>query len=88
MRNTIQQEISDLAQKFEKTSGHLMSTTKPFSTFEYEKGVYGFLFVKPNKRLAKIFSSDREILVLISNFHDLQQRTVLALKMQLFRGAG
>lgn len=67
-RQSIQQKIADLAQQFEQASNGLVSVTKPLSTFEYENGVYGALFVKPNKRLSKIFSTDREVLVLITKF--------------------
>ncbi|WP_175769837.1 ATP-binding protein [Burkholderia cenocepacia] len=62
--------------------------TKPLSTFEFENGVYGTLFVKPNKRLSKIFSTDREVLVLINNFQDQQQRTIQAVKAQLSEADG
>lgn len=83
VRESIQQKITDLAEQFEQASHGLVSVTKPLSTFEFENGVYGVLFVKPNKRLAKIFSTDREVIVLITNFQDQQQRTIQALKGQI-----
>ncbi|NWD73742.1 ATP-binding protein [Pseudomonas gingeri] len=88
VRESIQQKITDLAEQFEQTSQGLVSVTKPLSTFEFENGVYGVLFVKPNKRLAKIFSTDREVIVLITNFQDQQQRTIQALKLQIFEYNG
>jgi len=87
-RLSIQQEITDLAQQFERASGSLASIKKPLSIFEYENGVYGTLFIQPNKRLSKIFSTDREVLVLITNFHDQQQRTIQALKLQISEAQG
>ncbi|CAN7724423.1 hypothetical protein [Pseudomonas umsongensis] len=87
-RESIQQKITDLVEQFEQASNGLVTVTKPLSTFEFENGVYGVLFVKPNKRLAKIFSTDREVIVLITNFQDQQQRTIQALKAQLFESNG
>lgn len=87
-RESIQQKITDLADQFEQASLGLVSVTKPLSTFEFESGVYGVLFVKPNKRLAKIFSTDREVIVLITNFQDQQQRTIQALKLQISESNG
>lgn len=85
---SIHQEISDLAHQFEINLNHLFSITKPFSTFEYGKGIYGTIFLKPNKRLAKIFSTDREIIVLITNFPEQQQRTIHALLEQVTESKG
>lgn len=87
-RLSIQQEIADLAQQFGRASSALASITKPLSTFEFENGVYGTIFIKPNKRLSKIFSTDREVIVLITNFHDQQQRTIQALKAQISEARG
>ncbi|WP_219812556.1 ATP-binding protein [Pseudomonas syringae] len=88
VRESIQQKITDLAEQFEQASQGLVSITKPLSTFEFENGVYGVLFIKPNKRLAKIFSTDREVIVLITNFQDQQQRTIQALKSQISESNG
>lgn len=79
-RELIQQELAELAVQFERASAGLLSVTNQLSTFEFEKGLYGVLFIKPNKRLSKIFSTDREVIVLITNFQDQQQRTIQALK--------
>ena len=85
---SIYQEISELASQFEINSTGLFTTTKPFSTFEYENGVYGAIFLKPNKRLAKIFATDREIIALITNFPEQQQRTIHALVEHLSQSKG
>jgi hypothetical protein len=85
---SIQQELSDLAYRFEKNSVGLFTITKPFSTFEYEKGMYGLFYLKPNKRLARIFATDREIIALITNFPEQQQRTIHALKEQVGESQG
>ncbi|WP_461161999.1 ATP-binding protein [Simplicispira piscis] len=85
---SIHQAISELAYQFEINSNDLFSITKPFSTFEYEKGVYGAIFLKPNKRLAKIFATDREIIALITNFPEQQQRTIHALVEQVTESKG
>ncbi len=77
------QKISDLAELFTDHSGGLFDITRPLVNFDYENGTYGEMYVRPNKRLSKIFSSDREVLVLITNFQDQQQRTIHALKQQI-----
>ncbi|UFT94996.1 hypothetical protein [Pectobacterium carotovorum] len=87
-RESIQQELSELAEQFESASTGLVTVTIPLSTFEFEKGVYGVLFIRPNKRLSKIFSTDREVIVLITNFQDQQQRTIQALKAQISESQG
>ncbi|MBS4713883.1 hypothetical protein [Aeromonas caviae] len=87
-RESVQQKIVELAEQFEYASTDLVSITKPFSTFEFESGRYGVLFIKPNKRLSKIFSTDREVIVLITNFRDQQQRTIQALKYQISESQG
>lgn len=87
-RELIQQELAELAVQFERASAGLLSVTNQLSTFEFEKGLYGVLFIKPNKRLSKIFSTDREVIVLITNFQDQQQRTIQALKTQIAESQG
>lgn len=88
MARVIEQKIVELSEQFERVSTGLVSVTKPLSTFEFEHGVYGVLLLKPNKRLAKIFSTDREVIVLISNFKEQQQRTIQALKTQISESQG
>jgi Cdc6-like AAA superfamily ATPase len=85
---SIHQEISELASQFEGNTTGLFTTTKPFSTFEYENGVYGAIFLKPNKRLAKIFATDREVIALITNFPEQQQRTIHALVEHVSQSKG
>jgi hypothetical protein len=41
-----------------------------------EKGLYGFQYGKPIRRLASALSVDREVLILFSTFESQQQRTV------------
>jgi hypothetical protein len=82
------QKISDLAGLFVDHSGGLFDITRPLVSFDYENGTYGEMYVRPNKRLSKIFSSDREVLVLITNFQDQQQRTIHALKQQIDAALG
>lgn len=77
------QKIAELAALFKDHSDGLFEITRPLDSFDYENGTYGEIYVRPNKRLSKIFSSDREILVLVSNFPDQQQRTIHALKRQI-----
>ncbi|WP_370678413.1 hypothetical protein [Comamonas sp. GB3 AK4-5] len=81
-------QITELGQLFEGYSEGLFTITRPLSNIEYENGTYGEIYVKPNKRLSKIFSSDRELLVLITNFPDQQQRTIHALKQQIDASLG
>lgn len=87
-KHLIQQKIATLAQKFEASSSTLFSITRPLAIFEYENGMYGEIFVSPNKRLKKIFSTDKEVVVIITNFPEQQQRTILALKDQINKSQG
>lgn len=86
-RNT-KRKLVELASEFEDSIGDLFKITKNFSTFEFEKGTYGCIYVSPNKRISKIFSTDREILILITNFSDQQQRTIGAIDDQLSHTPG
>jgi hypothetical protein len=87
-KKTIAQEIGELAQQFERLAHNLFSVTRPLQLFDYENGVYGETYFRLNRRLSKIFSTDREVLVLITNFPDQQQRTIVALKRQIAEAAG
>jgi hypothetical protein len=82
------QKIPELAGLFEDHSDGLFEITRPLDSFEYENGTYGEIYVRPNRRLSKIFSSDREVLVLVTNFQDQQQRTIHALKQQINNALG
>lgn len=88
MRKSIQQEIAEIAQIFENFSNELLSVTRPLFLFEYENGRYGAIYLRPNKRLAKIFSTDREVVAIVTNFPEQQQRTVQALKEQIAESQG
>jgi hypothetical protein len=88
VKKTIAEEIGDLTQQFETLTRDLFTVTRSLQLFDYDNGVYGETYFKPNKRLSKIFSTDREILVLITNFPDQQQRTIAALKKQIAEAAG
>jgi len=88
LARVIEQKIVELSEQFERASAGLVTVTKPLSTFEFENGVYGVLLLKPNRRLSKIFSTDREVIVLISNFKEQQQRTIQALKTQISESQG
>jgi hypothetical protein len=87
-KKTIAEEIGEFAQQFETLAHDLFSVTRPLQLFDYENGVYGEMYFRLNKRLSKIFSTDREVLVLITNFPDQQQRTIFALKRQIAEAAG
>jgi hypothetical protein len=87
-KNIISEEIGELAESFEALAHGLFTKTRVLKIFDYENGVYGSVYFRPNKRLSKIFSSDREILILITNFPDLQQRTLVALKGQIAEEEG
>jgi hypothetical protein len=87
-RTAINKKISVMASEFEAVASQLFKITKPMTTFEFEKGVYGSIFVKPIKRVQKIFSTDREVLVLLTNFSDQQQRTIGAIEEQLSQTPG
>lgn len=74
---TPQSQLARLSDKF-RTAGHgLFEFAGKEPTFiTRDKGLYAYLIAKPSKRLRKILAVDREILVLISNFEDQQQRTI------------
>lgn len=61
----------------------MFSVTRPLNTFEFEKGIYGSMIVRPIKRVKRILATDREILVLVSNFTDHQTRTIGAIEEQI-----
>ncbi len=82
-RKEIIASLEGLAEAFKRASNNLFSVTRPEQLVEYEKALYLAMYLKPSKRLAKIFSSDREILALFTNFSDLQQRTVALAKTHI-----
>jgi hypothetical protein len=84
---SIESELKDLTDSFEKSSSELFSITGRFiKTFEL--GVYGCALAKPTKRMKKSLGVDREIFVVISNFKDQQQRTIRFLKAEIEASAG
>lgn len=73
--------------RFRVSSAALMQITVG-NVLEHEKGVYGFMYAKPSRRLAIALTADREILVLVSTFPDQQQRTVATAKFMIAESAG
>jgi hypothetical protein len=55
---------------------------------EEDKGLYARVYVKPSKRLSKLLSIDREILVLLTNFRDQQARTIKTARKIIDGAAG
>ncbi len=62
--------------KFIEAAGKLFPVSQPVAYWEFEKGLYAYLYVKPIKRIARLVSVDRELLVLFSSFSDQQHRTL------------
>src|SRR5690554_5613675 len=82
-RKDIIQALNGLVDSFTTASENLFEVTRAPQRIEYEKALYLGLYVKPSKRLAKIFSTDREVLVIFTNFSDQQQRTIALAREQL-----
>jgi DNA phosphorothioation-dependent restriction protein DptG len=57
------------------SNGLLTITGNDFTT--RSGGMYVKVFVKLTKRLAKLLSAEREVLVLFTSFTDLQVRTII-----------
>lgn len=54
----------------------LFEPTRPNEYREYYKGLFGILYARPTKHVSRLLSVDREVLVLVTSFEDLQARTV------------
>jgi hypothetical protein len=53
-----------------------------------EKGLYGFLYARPSKRIRNILSLEREVLVLVSTFIDQQARTIRTARELIYTSKG
>lgn len=69
-------QLEALIQGFLENTADLFTVTKPPEHFEAEKGLYGRLYAKPSKRLSRLLTADRELLVLFTTFSQQQVRTV------------
>lgn len=87
-RKDILEELKSLAIVFTNASVNLFETTRPPQLLDYEKALYFSTYVKPSKRLSKIFSTDREVLVVFTNFPEQQQRTAGLVKSHLAESEG
>src|SRR3989442_4967124 len=85
--NHVHAASSELMSRFRVSSAALMQITVG-DFLEREKGLYGFMYAKPPRRLADALSVDREILVLFSTFPDQQQRTVATAKFMVDGSGG
>ena len=53
-----------------------------------DKGLYGYLYGKPIRRLASALSLDREVLILFSTFEEQQQRTIKVARELILESGG
>lgn len=72
----IKELLSEMENSLKLNLNDLFHFEVPGKFYEYERGIYKYLPVKPNKTLRQALSVDREILTLIINFTDLQARTI------------
>jgi hypothetical protein len=70
------EQTDNMVRWFKKAAGELFPASQSVSYWEFEKGLYAYLIVKPIKRIARLVSVDRELLVLFSSFFDQQYRTL------------
>lgn len=70
------EQLEALIQGFLENTADLFTITKLPEHFEAEKGLYGRLYAKPSKRLSRLLTADRELLVLFTTFSQQQVRTV------------
>ena len=54
----------------------MFSEFQPGGVETFEKGVYGFAFARPSRRMQNALGVDREILVVVSTFRSQQPRTI------------
>lgn len=75
--NTKPQSIlNQMIGDFIEVASDLFTVTVNAELFQGEKAVYGRLIVKPSKRVARLLTIDREVLVLFTNFEEQQARTI------------
>jgi hypothetical protein len=65
-----------MVKEFAEAAEELFPTSQPVEYWEFEKGFYAYLIVRPIKRISRLLSIDREVLVLFSSFSDQQYRTL------------
>jgi hypothetical protein len=68
--------LNHMISDFTETANDLFSVTVNPELIQGEKALYGKLIVKPSKRVARLLTIDREILVLFTNFEEQQVRTI------------
>jgi len=76
LRATPRQLTEEVVLEFQQKAAELFTPTRPVDFHEFEKGLYGVLYVKPIKRVARLLTSDRELLALVTTFPDQQPRTI------------
>lgn len=84
---SIEQQTNDLLDAFSKASVGLFEVTGRYIK-HFEQGTYGCAIAKPSKRIKNALAIDREVLVVVSTFKDLQQRTVKFLQQEIHESLG
>jgi hypothetical protein len=65
-----------MVEEFTSASSTILNITRPPALIEHEKGLYAYVVAKPIKRIARLLTADRELLILFSSFTDQQPRTI------------
>jgi hypothetical protein len=84
---SIESELKDLIEAFERTSTGLFEITGRFTT-TFDQGIYACAIIKPSKRIRTALGVDRELLLVASNFRDQQQRTIRLLQREIENSNG
>ena len=79
--------IVEMKSSFTTSSKNLFTISRD-GFFEYDGALYGLLIAKPSKSISAALGLQKEILVLITNFDNLQVRTILAAKSVIAQGDG
>lgn len=72
-------DIEEMKKRFIELSSSIL-TMSIDTNCEFDRAIYGYMVVKPTKRLSQILTLDRELLVLVTNFDQQQVRTVSTIK--------
>jgi hypothetical protein len=69
-------ETEAIFRAFLRKAEGLFSVTRPLEILDRHKGIYGIAYVRCARRVARLLSADRELLLIVSTFRDQQPRTI------------
>ena len=67
--------LNEMIDNFQSSTHNLMKISRR-SLQSYDKGIYGVVIARLSNRLESVFSVDREVIVIFSNFPQQQARTI------------